>query len=374
MCDSSFAVKNTNIITNIKKRITDLGSKIGENIQGKLNINKDEAIIKYIDGKKYDRELLEVAGELTAKKEEITLEGSKQLFHKIKDYDDYTQIEKQTVAYIRKKYKFTPEANNWLRAEIRRWAATKTRSEETSDPTSSKIKKEQPLSFVFSNLKEAYRWDNLNTLNEKPKTAAQWAGILLSIVFVLGILSGIAYGIKWNNQESQWTSEGLSSVHGTIIDDNGNGIEGVKIEADDKKTYTNAQGKYFLYDLIGDEVKIIFTMEGYENLNVWINIRSEGSNILPQLELEEGGGTKNIDLRKDIAKPWPPNYVLSPIFIVASIIALMGSSAALLQQNFRIAVTGCLCGVISYGFLIGSLLSIVALSLILIDREKFDRE
>ena len=115
-------------------------------------------------------------------------------------------------------------------------------------------------------------------------------------------------------------------------------------------------------------------MEGYENLNVWINIRSEGSNILPQLELEEGGGTKNIDLRKDIAKPWPPNYVLSPIFIVASIIALMGSSAALLQQNFRIAVTGCLCGVISYGFLIGSLLSIVALSLILIDREKFDRE
>ena len=93
MCDSSFAVKNTNVVTNIKNTITDLGNKIGENIQEKLNINKDNEHFKYINGKKYDRELLEVAEELTAKKEEITIEGSKQLFHKIKDYDDYTQIE-----------------------------------------------------------------------------------------------------------------------------------------------------------------------------------------------------------------------------------------------------------------------------------------
>ena len=372
MCDSSFKVQNTNIVTSIKKTITDLGSKIGANIQGKLNLNKDNDTFKVIDGKKYDRELLEVAVKLTAKKEEITLEGSKELFHKIKDYDDYTQVEKQTVAYIRKKYKFTPEANGWLRTEIRRWASGKTRSDTTSDPTSSKLKKEQPLSFVFSNLKEAYRWDNLNNLNEKPKTAAQWAGILLSIVFVLGILSGIAYGIKWNNQENQWSSEGLSSVHGTIIDANGNTLEGVKIEADDKKTYTNAQGKYFLYDLIGNQVQIMITMEGFGDQNIWINIRSEGTNIL-EVELEEGGIDKSIDQRKDVAEPWPPNYALSPIFIIASIVALMGSSAALLQQNFRMAVIGCLCGVISYGFLIGSILSIIALSLLLIDREKFSR-
>ena len=372
MCDSSFKVQNTNIVTSIKKTITDLGSKIGANIQGKLNLNKDNDTFKIIDGKKYDRELLEVAVKLTAKKEEITLEGSKELFHKIKDYDDYTQVEKQTVAYIRKKYKFTPEANSWLRTEIKRWASGKTRSDTTSDPTSSKLKKEQPLSFVFSNLKEAYRWDNLNNLNEKPKTAAQWAGILLSIVFVLGILSGIAYGIKWNNQETQWSSEGLSSVHGTIIDAKGNTLEGVKIEADDKKTYTNAQGKYFLYDLIGNQVQIMFTMEGYGEQNIWINIRSEGTNIL-EVELEEGGIDKSIDQRKDVAEPWPPNYALSPIFIIASIVALMGSSAALLQQNFRMAVIGCLFGVISYGFLIGSILSIIALSLLLIDREKFSR-
>ena len=151
MCDSAFPVQNSNMVSSIKKTITDLGTKIGANIQDKLKTNKEDDVFKVIDGKKYDRGLLDVATQLSAKKEEITLEGSKQLFHKIKDYDDYTQVEKQTVAYIRKNYKFTPEANTWLRTEIRRWASSKNRSDDTADPTSSKFQNEQSLSFVFSN-------------------------------------------------------------------------------------------------------------------------------------------------------------------------------------------------------------------------------
>ena len=48
--------------------------------------------------------------------------------------------------------------------------------------------------MVFTNIKDAYTWENINNLSEKPKTNAQWAGILLSIVFVLGLLSGVMYG------------------------------------------------------------------------------------------------------------------------------------------------------------------------------------
>jgi hypothetical protein len=373
MCDASFTVKKINLVSNITQSITDFTSKIGSNIKETLiSGNKDEDIFKIIDGKKYDNELLKVATELTEKIEEITIEGSKQLFNKISDYDDYTQVEKQTVAYIRKNYKFTPEANKWLRKEIRKWTATKTRGENVSDPTSSKFKKRSQMSFVFTNLKDAYRWDNISNLNEKPKTPAQWAGILLSIVFVLGILSGIAYGIKWNNQDSQWNNEGLSSVHGTIIDTNGDAIEGAKVEANNKKAYSNPQGKYYLYDLVGDEIQITFSMEGYGDVIVWINIRSEGTNIL-NIELLEGN-TQKYDYRKNIAEPWPPNYALAPIFIISAMITLMGSSAALLHQNFKTAIAGCLFGIISYGFLIGSILSVIALSLLLVDRESFERK
>ena len=241
MCDASFTAKKINFVSNITQSITDFTSKIGSNIKETLIPgSKEEDVFKIIDGKKYDNGLLNVAAELTEKVEEITLEGSKQLLSKISDYDDYTQIEKQTVAYIRKNYKFTSEANQWLRKEIKKWTA-KTRGEKVSDPTSSKFKKKTQMSFVFTNLKDAYRWDNLSNLNEKPKTPAQWAGILLSIVFVLGILSGIAYGIKWNNQDSQWSNEGLSSVHGTIIDTDGEAVEGAKIEANNKNAYSNPQ-------------------------------------------------------------------------------------------------------------------------------------
>ena len=371
MCDASFTAKKINFVSNITQSITDFTSKIGSNIKETLIPgSKEEDVFKIIDGKKYDNGLLNVAAELTEKVEEITLEGSKQLLSKISDYDDYTQIEKQTVAYIRKNYKFTSEANQWLRKEIKKWTA-KTRGEKVSDPTSSKFKKKTQMSFVFTNLKDAYRWDNLSNLNEKPKTPAQWAGILLSIVFVLGILSGIAYGIKWNNQDSQWSNEGLSSVHGTIIDTNGDAVEGAKIEANNKKAYSNPQGKYYLYDLVGDEIQITFTMEGYGDVIVWINIRSEGTNIL-NIELLEG--TQEYDYRKDIAKPWPPNYALAPIFMISAMITLMGGSAALLQQNFKTALAGCLFGIISYGFLIGSILSVIALSLLLVDRESFERK
>ena len=370
MCDNSFAVKKVNIVADIAKSITDFTTKIGTNIKEKITseTKKEDSVFEIIDGKKYDKELLRVAAELTEKKEEITLEGSKQLFTQISDYDDYTQIEKQTVAYIRKNYKFTPEANKWLRTEIRRWALVKTRDDEVTDTTSAEFKSGNQISFVFTSLKDAYRWDNLR--NDKPKTPSQWAGILLSIVFVLGLFSGIAYGIKWNNQDTQWNNEGLSAVHGSVIDTHGDAIEDVIVEANGKKSSTNPQGWYVIYDLIGDEVQITFTMEGYGTVTVWINIRSEGTNIL-DIELLEGNEQK-YDYRKEVAEPWPPNYALAPIFMVASFVALMGSSAAILKQNFRMAVAGCLFGVISYGFLVGSILSVIALSLLLVDRKNFD--
>ena len=375
MCDSSFTVEKTTFVADIKQSITKVTKGISDYVKEKTGTIEDEdtRIFMEIKGKKYDRELIEIAQKLTEKKEEIKLEGSKKLFLKIKDYDDYTDIEKRTVSYIRKKFKFTSEANQWLRTEIKKWAATRKRHKETKDPTSSEFKRKTAVSAVFTNLKDAYNWDNLNNLGEKPKTPSQWAGVLLSIVFVLGILSGIAYGLKWNNQETQWDNQGLASVHGTVIDKDGNPLNGVRVETNDKTAYTNLQGKYYLYDLGGDEARLNFDMEGYGTVVVWMNIRADGTNIM-EIEMNKGEGQTNYDYRENIAKPWPPNYALAPIFMIASIVTLIGSSSALLHQNFKVAVLGCLFGVLSYGFLIGSVLSVIALSLLLVDRERFEMQ
>jgi DNA-directed RNA polymerase subunit F len=82
---------------------------------------------KEIDGKKYDKALLEAA-DLAIKGRgdgRISMEDAKDLLEKVKDGDSYTDIEKDTVAYIRDNYKWTEEADEWFRTEIRKWAATK---------------------------------------------------------------------------------------------------------------------------------------------------------------------------------------------------------------------------------------------------------
>ena len=373
MCDTSVTVSDKNIVGDIKKQITDLSDKIGKEVKKVITgKTKDKAILE-INGKKYDKELINLVIELSEDKKEINLKNTKKIFTKINDYNEYTPIEKQTVAYIRKKYKFTSEANEWLRNEIRKEAANRKTDRRTKDPTNEEFRDETPIKMVFSNIKDAYTWENINNLSEKPKSNAQWAGILLSIVFVLGLLSGIMYGIKWNNQEDQWDNNGLSSVHGSVIDENGNAMEGVAVYGGDKQTTTNNQGQYYLYDLPGEEISILFSIEGYKDVSVWIDIRSGSPNIL-EIEIEKGNGDVKLDYRKQVAEPWPPNYALAPIFMISALITLMGSAAALLQENFKIAIAGCLFGIISYGFLIGSVLSVVALALLLIDYQKFNNK
>ena len=109
MCDSSFTVEKTTFVADIKQSITKVTQGISDYVKEKTGTAQDEdaGIFMEIKGKKYDRELIEIAQKLTEKEEEIKLEGSKKLFLKIKDYDDYTDIEKRTVSYIRKKFKFT---------------------------------------------------------------------------------------------------------------------------------------------------------------------------------------------------------------------------------------------------------------------------
>ena len=82
---------------------------------------------KEIDGKKYDKELLELAEKLIKGQGDgrIAMEDANKLFTEVRDGTKYTDIEKDTVSYIRDNFKWTDEADEWFRTEIRKWAATK---------------------------------------------------------------------------------------------------------------------------------------------------------------------------------------------------------------------------------------------------------
>ena len=82
---------------------------------------------KTIDGVKYDRELLELADKLTQGQGDgrLSTDDAQKLYEEVVDGDNYTDIEKATVKYIRDNYKWTEAADDWFRTEIRKWAATK---------------------------------------------------------------------------------------------------------------------------------------------------------------------------------------------------------------------------------------------------------
>jgi len=82
---------------------------------------------KEIDGKKYDAGLIEAAEKAIEGRGDgrISAADAKSLLAKVKDGGTYTDVEKDTVAYIREKMKWTDDADEWFRTEIRKWAAEK---------------------------------------------------------------------------------------------------------------------------------------------------------------------------------------------------------------------------------------------------------
>ena len=84
-----------------------------------------ETYYKVIDGKKFDKQMLEIAEATTSGQGDgrISLADAHRLIAAVTDGGRYTDVEKDTMAHIRENYKFTEEADVWFRDEIRRFAA-----------------------------------------------------------------------------------------------------------------------------------------------------------------------------------------------------------------------------------------------------------
>ena len=82
---------------------------------------------KTIDGVKYDGEIIELAEKLTSGQGDgrLSVDDAAKLLEAVKDGASYTDIEKDTMAYVRDNFKWTDAADEWFRTEIRKWASTK---------------------------------------------------------------------------------------------------------------------------------------------------------------------------------------------------------------------------------------------------------
>ena len=224
---------------------------------------------------------------------------------------------------------------------------------------------------LLGELSTAYRTERLQSVIDGPRSRAQLAGLLLLAVAVLGLLAATASAVKWSSYDSPWDDEATASLHGSVIDVDGNPLEDVRVAASGQQTFTDGEGRYFLHNLTAGELKVTFFSPAYRTHDVWIDLRPAGTNLL-NAELTEGDGHDVEDQRSHVLRPWPPTQALAAVMAVMSLLALLGSAAALLERHFRLALFGAVAGILSWGFLLGSLFSLAALLLLLGDRERFE--
>ncbi|PXF20599.1 MAG: hypothetical protein CXX75_00125 [Methanobacteriota archaeon] len=224
---------------------------------------------------------------------------------------------------------------------------------------------------LLGELSTAYRVERLQSVIDGPRSRAQLAGLLLLAVAVLGLFAATATAIKWSGYDSPWDEPATASLYGSVIDVNGTALENVRVAGGGQQVFSDGEGRYFLHNLTSGELKVTFFSPGFRTHSIWIDLRPAATNLL-NAQLEPGDGRDVTNQRSNIARPWPPSAAQAPVLAVMALLALMGAGAALLERHFRLALFGAVAGILSWGFLLGSLLSLAALLLLLGDRERFE--
>ncbi|BDA77276.1 hypothetical protein LPTSP3_g02060 [Leptospira kobayashii] len=220
-----------------------------------------DSYYRTIKGKQYDRELLEIVEKATKRtKSPLNKNVAKNLFEAIKDGNDYTETEKRTVKYIRENFSFSEEADEYLRTEIRKWAAKisvavkkpsakkaaskKSKSSNTRSKTRNQIFEEEDSTSYFHSYDESEEdeiaptpeYDELVELNNYEKKQSKSYRKLILIGLIVIAVVAIAYFARncscapSKNKASKQTSINSSNSNTTPkIDLNRTEVEAGKV-------------------------------------------------------------------------------------------------------------------------------------------------
>ncbi len=80
-----------------------------------------------VEGKKLDKRLIGLAESAIEGRGDgrISTEDAKKIIEAVTDGGVYTDVEKNTMEYIRNNFKWTESADSWFRSQIASWAASK---------------------------------------------------------------------------------------------------------------------------------------------------------------------------------------------------------------------------------------------------------
>ena len=228
-------------------------------------------------------------------------------------------------------------------------------------------------------------------------------GILLIFSGVLSIIMGGFFGammyniVPWMDEWSN-NSSGTGEIDGVVIFMNSSPAAGVNVTVADLglMATTDEQGDYRILDVANGWHDLKIEMPGYKTLvkSVYVNIMTTGTTSMSgtsneptqaDFQLQPGSGEQRIgEAHTPGSKTIPMDENAQSILrsmgagcLVAGIVmgsfAILGGYFALRTERLGMVALGALCGLLSFGFAIGSGLAVIALILLLLSTDEFDR-
>lgn len=200
----------------------------------------------------------------------------------------------------------------------------------------------------------------------KPKTNKPMiAAILLAAVFVIGIATAAFSDTFIDSSAAVLSTTGIKgTVELSIIDTSNNeSLENVAITINDQTDYTDEDGIFSIKNISIGINSLELSLSGYKTQVREILVYPIVTSVY-EIKMEAGSGEDNIPF---------DTWGCSIIIIIFSVFALLGSVTSFQRRHLDAAAAGAIVAIFSFGFfLIGSILSIIALAIIMMSREEFE--
>jgi hypothetical protein len=233
----------------------------------------------------------------------------------------------------------------------------------------------------------------------KPKIV----GILLMFSGVLSIIMGVFFGamminvVPWMTDWSN-NASGYGEIEGQVIYMNSTPAAGVNVTVVDLSltATTNETGDYRVLNVPNGWHDLKVEVPGYKTFirSVYVNILSgvqsgvsmpTGDSAKADFQLQPGSGEQRLGEARtpgDKTGPMDENArtmirsfgaVCLVLGVVLGSFAVLGGYFAFRTEKLGIVALGTLCGILSFGFAIGSVLAFIALVLLLLSTDEFER-
>jgi hypothetical protein len=202
------------------------------------------------------------------------------------------------------------------------------------------------------------------------------AAVFLLVVMILGLVN--AMSVLYEGMQYKTPQETLSNssgtVYGRVTDEKGVGIDGatVTLQGTSYKAISDPDGWYFIGSVPVKQYRAEADRANYTSMVKDIKVEEQMPRPL-NFQLAKGTGTKYAGTTgsPELADLQPSYAYSAGAMAMASVFALIGVVLCLKRNYYWFAILCAAIGALSYGYLIGTFLSVLALLLIVVSRPAF---